>query len=64
MKKYLLLLLAFFVFEIAISSILGSHLPNDVLFEQWFLTFIFLEIPIYGTLIIYEIRKGKGDDKK
>ncbi len=64
MKKYLLLLLVLTVFEITVSSIICSKIPSNVAFTEWFLTFIFFEIPIYGTLIIYEIRKGKGDDKK
>jgi len=62
MKKYFVILFAFLIIDIFMLSFWGQ--PTDRFkFIENYLIFIFMEVPIYGTLILYEIRK-KEDNKK
>ena len=61
MKKYCIILLLFFVLDIVLFTYYGTYLNNYYQFVETFLTLIFIEIPIYATLLLYEIRKRKCD---
>ncbi len=62
MKKYFIILFCFVILDVILESVLGSKC-EPVKFEQWYLILIFLEIPLYGTFILYEIKKHKNDEK-
>ncbi len=60
MKKSIILFILFFVADFIMYVVLCQvNYGKD--FDCYFLPAIFLEIAIYGSVIIYEITK-KGDD--
>ena len=62
MKKYFVILFIFLIINIFMLIFFGQ--PTDQMkFIENYLMLIFLEVPIYGTLILYEVRK-REDNKK
>ncbi|MEG2270128.1 MAG: hypothetical protein RSA91_06910 [Bacilli bacterium] len=63
MKKSLILLGVFSLLDL-ILVITFTHVNNGNDFAYYFLPAIFLEIAIFGSIIIYEVSKkgGKKDD--
>ena len=63
MKKYFVILFAFLLVDVLLVSILGTQ-ADQLKFVQWYLVLIFIEVPIYGTFILYEVKKGKDNKKQ
>jgi len=62
MKKYFVILFIFLIINIFMLSFFGQ--PTDQMkFIENYLMLIFLEVPIYGTLILYEVRKRENNKK-
>jgi len=62
MKKYFIILIIFFIIDVLLATILGAQ-SDQLKYVQWYLILIFMEAPIYGTLILYEVRKRENDKK-
>ena len=63
MKKYLIVLFVFLVLDIVLLACLDQP-ADQIVFLKIYSIIIFMEIPLYGTFILYEIRKKKEDDEK
>lgn len=61
MKKAVIMFLIFFVLDIIFLNVFG-YLDYGENFDFYFLPVIFLEISIYGSVILYEVSKKNNND--
>lgn len=61
MKKAVIMFLIFFVLDIILFYVLDGVGPADIS-TYYFIAAIFLEISIYGSVILYEVSKKNNND--